>query len=84
MTLEHDIETINEYMQWKAVRQDTSPEAFVRDRAQQTAYDRLSKGIEFMTAYGVENEFGKFEVDKDENMSGPYIQKLYNILNGTA
>lgn len=41
MTLEHDIETINEYTQWKAVRQDTSPEAFVRDRAKEQAYGKL-------------------------------------------
>lgn len=78
MTLEHDIDTINEYMQWKAVRQDTSPEAFVRDRAQQTAYDRLSKGISYIEVIGVQQhaDVGKFALHAIE------VGKLYLILNG--
>jgi hypothetical protein len=78
MTLEHDIETINEYTQWKAVRQDTSPEAFVRDRAQQVAYGRLSKGIEFIENQPLDEDGGTIDWDYDQ------IRSLYKILNGEA
>jgi len=72
MSLEDDVKTINEYMQWKAVRQDMSPEAFVRDRARQTAYERLSAGIEF-----VENIVWVEANDSD-------WADLLAVLNGTA
>jgi hypothetical protein len=78
MSLEHDIETIKEYTQWKAVRQDTSPEAFVKDRAQQTAYERLTKGIEFIegTAQAIESEVGHFYMNEGQ------VEHIYNLLTG--
>lgn len=80
MTLEHDIETINEYTQWKAVRQDTSPEAFVRDRAQQTAYARLSKGLEFIENFGSFDENLHWEGESD--MHKQFVTDLHKMLAG--
>jgi hypothetical protein len=78
MSLEHDIETIKEYTQWKAVRQDTSPEAFVKDRAQQTAYERLTAGIDYINAVYKGVDIGSTRMTEVE------VIELWKLLNGTA
>jgi hypothetical protein len=82
MGLAEDAETIKEYIQWKATRQDQSPEAFVLDRAKQGAYERLEEVISWMHGY-LEDDDGKLDfVAGVEAMEAVDLETIMNMLEG--
>lgn len=70
MSLERDAQLINDYKQWAVTRNDTTPEAFMRDRAKDTAFERLEEAIKYVDNISWEDAGGNEWAALDSILKG--------------